>query len=86
MTHVPPLIQIYASETAWFLFSVSVKGSCHDLLQQKVHYVNISFSYCHSQQAMERPDPKHIVISAFIEWKIITENESQIFFGGESQN
>lgn len=51
-SYVPPLIQIYASETVWFLFSVSVKESCHNLVQQKVNYVNISFSYCYSQQAM----------------------------------
>lgn len=43
-SYVPPLIQIYASETAWFLFSVSVKESCHNLVQQKVNYVNVSFS------------------------------------------
>lgn len=73
MTHVPPLIQIYSPETAWFLFSLSVKGSCHDLVQQQVNYVNISFSYCHSQQAMKGADHKYIIISAFIEWKISTE-------------
>lgn len=66
-SYVPPLIQICASETAWFLFSVSVKESYHNLVQQKVNYVNISFSQCHSQHAVQQVDQKSIICSAFIE-------------------